>query len=223
MNFNSHLSHVITKLSSAIGRINLIKKFLNDQIFIILLNCFVLSIVDYILPVWGHACSSKLNSIQCKINSLIKSYFYPSLGKLYTKKYWSNISNKFNNDTHNHKKLVKLSHDIDMNVLFEKCNVLSIHERLNYYTILTVYKTIKFKSLIPFMNDMFNLNNCRSTNQMLPYPKRIVPSISQNSVHYQSVKLWNALPRALRDCDLNAMLPNEFIKKLIEWCMSPRI
>jgi hypothetical protein len=221
MNFNTHLSHVIAKLSSAIGRINLIKKFLNDQIFIILLNCFVMSIVDYILPVWGHSVSSKLIVLQRKIDSLIKTYFYPSLGKLYTKKYWSLVNNKLNTNTNDHKNIVKLSKSIDINVLLEKCNILTINERLNYYSIITVYKTLKYKSVVPKMNDIFNLEKSRGTNQLLPVPS-FVGSISKNSVHYQSVDLWNHLPRNIRDCDLNVMLPTVFVKNLLDWCMAPR-
>jgi hypothetical protein len=221
LNFNSHLAYVKNKLSSAIGRMNLIRKFVNDKIFVILLNCFILSIVDYALPVWGHSVSSNLITLQRKINSLIKTYFYPSLGKLYTKKYWSLVNNKLNSNTNDHKNIVKLSKDIDINVLLKKCNVLTISERLKYYSIITVYKTLKYKSVVPRMNENFNLEKSRGTNQLLPVPS-FIGSISKNSVHYQSVDLWNHLPRNIRDCDLNVTLQNVFIKNLLDWCMAPR-
>jgi hypothetical protein len=221
LNFNSHFIYVKNKLSSAIGRLNLIRKFINDQIFVILLNCFILSIVDYALPVWGHSVSSNLILLQRKIESLIKTYFYPSLGKLYTKKYWSLVNNKLNTNTNDHKNIVKLSKTIDINVLLEKCNVLTVNERLNYYSIITVYKTLKYKSVVPKMNELFNLEKCRGTNQLLPVPS-FTSIISKNSVHYRSVDLWNHLPRNLRDCDLNVMLPNVFLKNLLDWCMTPR-
>lgn len=221
MNFIPQFAHLRNKLSSAIGCLNLVRKYITEQVFVILLNCFILSIVDYGLPIWGHSCPSKLIKIQNQINAFIKCYFYPSLSKLHNKKYWANINNKFHSDVTDHKNSIKLSKNIDMNVLLEKCNILSMPERLKYFSIMTVYKTLKYESCVPYFNEMFNLKNCRDTNQLLHVPK-FQSNVAQNSVHFWSVKLWNSLPRNLRDIKIEESLPSVFIHDLMTWCMSSR-
>lgn len=51
LGFNQHYEATRTKISSAIGCLNRIRKYLSEQAFIVLLNSFVLSIIDYGLPI----------------------------------------------------------------------------------------------------------------------------------------------------------------------------
>lgn len=220
LNFQQHFDYVKSKLSSNIGCINTLKKYITQQLFNMLVNSFLYSVVDYGLTIWGHAVETQLEKLQKIINSLIKSYFYPSLGKLYTKKYWANYNNVHFNDKNSHQKLINLSKSIDVNNLLDKCNILSVPERLNYYSIVTVYKTLKFKSRVPRLNEMFSFS-CNETSQRLKLPP-CLSKIAQLSFHYKSTQIWNSLPRNIRDCNIITTPTSEIYNLITKWCMSPR-
>lgn len=222
MTFKQHALYVKSKLSSAIGCLNFLKKFITEQMFITLINCFVFSIVDYGLPVWGFSCAPELIVLQKKIDSFMKCYFFPKLGKLYTKKYWSSLNSKFNATSSGHRKLTLLSKNIDMNLLYEKCNVLCLKERLHYYSLMTVFNTLKFTSKVPQINNMFRLSNVGHDSKRLLMPN-FKTTLAQHSVQFQSIKLWNIdLPREIRECKLKDTSASTFSELLTKWCMSKR-
>ena len=224
MTFNDHFDHVSSKLTASIGCLNTIKNYVTEQVFIILINCFVYSVVDYGLPIWGSVVvKNKLEILQRKIDNLIKTYYYPVLSKLYTKQYWSKKVKKMNNDNANTNKLLKMSRSIDRNVLLEKCNLLSITERYNYYCIVTVFQIIKFESVVPKLNLMYNVIKIRGEEEMSSLRlevKRCPSTIMQHSVQYQSVLLWNSLPRTLRCKDIGE---TSFKSHLNQWCIASRL
>lgn len=215
MTFQDHYNHITSKIASAIGCLNNIKKFLNETVFTILLNSFVLTIIDYGLPIWGHISKDKIEKLQGKIDVLIKTFFYPQLSKLYTRQFWSKNNSKCSN-------LIKLNNKIERNSMLEKCNVLSIQERYQFYLALFTYKHVKLQLGVNSVNQLFQY---QTRNGEIVISKRLnVPfyesNVGQNSITFRAASLWNKLPSEIRETERKSILS---VKKLLnEWCMASR-
>jgi len=77
--FQQHFEHVLSKISSSVGCLIQIKRFINLQTFKILVNSFIYSHIDYCLPVWCNISQTHIKTLQSRINTLLASYFYPHL------------------------------------------------------------------------------------------------------------------------------------------------
>jgi hypothetical protein len=218
MSFNDHLVHVNNKVSSAIGQVNFYRKYLTEQLFIVLLNCFILSYIDYGIHVWGCVCVTKLEKLQKRVTNFIKVYYYPTLSKLYSKQFWSNDQRKRQLQDDNN--LIKMNKKIYAVDLLEKCNILSVPERYNYYLLLNLYKTIKCLPSIPSLKELFvykTRNDEIMPSRRLELPK-FVSKIFKKSVQYHSIELWNDLPINIRE----ARSVHLFKNLLCQWCLSLR-
>src|SRR5437016_10774476 len=94
--------------------------------FILLLNSYVLSNIDYGLSTWAVHGKSKMDSLQRKLDKLITSFFSSNQNTKLIKK--SSRSNKLSDD-----KLYEL---------YETCNIHTIEERMEYYLLLEIHKTM---------------------------------------------------------------------------------
>jgi hypothetical protein len=218
-----HFNHVVSKLSSAIGCLNVCKKYFTEHVFIMMLNSFIYSIIDYGLTIWGCVCTSKLSYLQNKITNFIKIFFYPKLSKLFSRQLWrkDNVNDVTVKNTKNN--LRSLNNKIEINDLLEKCNVLSVTERYMYYLLCNVFKTLKCNNNIQSLKEMFvfqERNDIVSLRQRLHVPSIYtkLACISKNSVQYQSIHLWNQLPQKNKEVGSLQL----FKDSICEWIMSKR-
>ena len=101
--------------------------------------------------------------------------------------------------------------------MYEKCNILTVSQRLKYFYAILAFKSLKF-SHIPELSDIFK--GCQSSRSQ----KFILPShqtkFFENSSVYQSLTLWNELPSAVKDLSLS--LP-KFISFINSWFLEKRM
>ena len=131
VNFKSHLQYVKKRVNSAIGVLNTIKRFIPFDVFCIFLNAYVLSIVDYCLPIYGAQTENDLQSVQNSINRAIKMYCEPP-------KWLRN------------KKTPTFESD-----LLEKVGILSVRERIQFYLTKLTFKALKYKTGIKLIDSLF--------------------------------------------------------------------
>jgi hypothetical protein len=205
MNFDQHYEHVYSKVSGALGALNIISRLLSLQVFNQLLNSFVLSHIDYGVEVYGCILGTKLQLLQNKIDNTIKSYFYPRLSKLYTKQFWCS---KFV-DKQSRSKLLNFSRNINLNDLYEKCNILTVLERRDYYTLMSTFKLFYLKQLFPTVTNHYTLSKREEISQNFLTPIHNY-ELFKNSFVFRSTKLWNSLPRNLRPDFNNFSSKNQF-------------
>ncbi len=133
-------------------------------------------------------------------------FFYPSLYKKHNRK--------------NTNSLPKLNY-YD---LLEKCNLLTLQERLEYYIISQFHATITFDSKVKQINDLYkpvkeNLNS-RTKSIIVPTHKS---KTYENSVFYQSIILWNSLPIKVKNSKVNKKPEStNFISQLYDWILSKK-
>jgi hypothetical protein len=217
MNFDQHFDHVSSKVSAALGALNIISRLLSLQVFNQLLNSFVLSHIDYGVEVYGCILGTKLQLLQNKIDNTIKSFFYPRLSKLYTKQFWCS---KFV-DNKSRTKLLNFSRNINMNDLYEKCNILTVLERRDYYTLMSTFKFFHLKQLFPNIINHFVFSNREETSQYLLIPTHNYV-LFKNSFIFRSTKLWNSLPRNIRPDFNNLLSKNQFSLLISQTFISER-
>ena len=208
LNFNSHFNSVVSRVSSAVGCLLHIKRYLSLQTFKILLSSFVLSIIDYGFTIWGNICSSKIHILQSKINFILGSFFHPQVINKFQR--LNRISHSVSNIKY---------HSVTLNYFdfYEKCNILTVSERLKYFYATFAFKSLKFLH-IPELYEIFKgCQSPRSQTFILPshYTK-----FYENSSVYQSMALWNELPNAVKDLSLT--LP-KFVSFINSWLLEKRM
>ena len=107
--------------------------------------------------------------------------------------------------------------------LYEKCNILSVKERLQYFTLYVAYNSIRapyFCDNLTKFESRYELS-LREGSHLIQVPKTY-SKISNHSCFYQSVKLWNALPRTLRENNFMLVTKSEFEEKITKICMTHR-
>ena len=135
LSFKIHFQHGCSRVSSAIGCLLFIERFLNLDTFKTLLNSFVLSIVDYGLIIWGNISDTNIRILQSKVNSLLGSYFYPQI---------CNRFQKTNRIAHSYAQQLYKIPSINYFDLYEQCNILTTAERLTYFYAIFSFKYIRF-------------------------------------------------------------------------------
>ena len=158
--------------------------------------------------IWGKIPETKIKILQSKINNLLGSYFYPQ------------ICNRF-------QKIRRIAHSyLDENIhipsinyfeLYEKCNILTVEERIIYFYAIFAYKSIRFNH-IPEIHESFTFSqSARSQKIILPQHKS---DFFEKSAIYQSSLIWNRLPNEAKE--LGISLSN--VKKIInKWLLDRRL
>jgi len=200
LQFSVQFDKVMSKVCSAIGCINYLKKFLNVNMFKTLLNCMLLSTIDYAFPIWGFSMSkSKLELLQKKIEMVAKCYFFPKLSQLFIKQNWKNQNLQLKGKLHN---LRQLSNSISRYEILEKCNVLDVFERLKFQTLVELFKIMKFYNGVLALRSLYVFSTPRS-NSVLARKRLAVPSHRtsqfQCGIEYKSIVLWNSLTGEIQD------------------------
>jgi len=208
LNFKTHFNHVCSKVSSAVGCMLFIKRFLNLQTFCTLLNSFVISLIDYGLIIWGKISDTKIKILQSKVNNLLGSFFYPQICNRYQ---------KINRIAHSYAQKSFHIPSINYFDLYEKCNILTIKERLVYFYAIFSFKSIRF-NYVPELRDSFQFSNLtRSQNILLPQHKS---DCFEKSVTYQASLVWNRLPNEAKVLGLSLC---GFKNILNNWLLQQRL
>lgn len=192
--FKNHCESVAKKVCVNIGMLHRLRRFLTPHMLTILINAHVNSVTDYCLTIWGPSRINDFANIQSKVTNLIKIYCYPKLSKFYTKTYW-----KAQSDC---KMLEKakvecrsLHSDINMYDLLDKFNLLSLTERLQYYSLWNLFKIKKFGTNILEFANMYKYvvsgyhTRCSQKLQLAVHKS----ALFSKSVQYFSVQIWNSL------------------------------
>ena len=208
LSFNQHFDYVSHKVSSAIGCLHKLKRYISVETFRTLLNSFVLSIIDYGLIIWGSLCASKLDKLQSKINSLLGSYFFPNLVNKFQK--ISKIAKSYEN---HHYKIPKINY-LD---LYEECNILTVSERFKYFCAVFCYKSTRFDWIPELTNNFRPSNSTRNNNFLIPSHNS---EFFKKSSFYQSIVVWNSLSSEAKDTTLSL---RQFCRILNQWIIGKRL
>ena len=169
-----------------------------------MVHSFVYSIIDYCLSIWGHSAETKIQILQSKVNFLLGSYFYPR------------IVNKFqrlNRIAHHYDNTNFVQPAINYTKLWEKCNLLSVAERVKYFDAMFAFKSIT-QQKIPEISICFQFGTSSRTNALKVIPHNC--KIFENSPIYQAIKIWNDLPREAKElnipsCNYKSLLEDWFL------------
>jgi hypothetical protein len=207
LSFVPHFWHVCSKISSAAGCLNRIKRFIDVRALTVLINSLVYSHIDYCFPIWGKLSDYHLNILQSKVNSILGSYFYPRICNKFQRR--NRIAHYYSNQP------FKLP-SIDYPSLWQKCNLLSIRERLQQSCAIFTFKAIKFNH-IPEITDKFEFIP-RSTKRNMRLPKHDC-SFFGKSVFYRCTLIWNSLHISAKEITLS--LP-KFKLLVDQWLLKKR-
>jgi len=167
-----------------------------------------MSHIDYCLVIWASISDTHIKVLQSKINSILGSYFYPQIINRYQR--ISKIAQTYSNSK------IKCF-NIDYLELHEKCNILTVHERIAYFDALLAFKSMKSNS-IPQMKEFFKFGQSLR-NQSLIVPTHNTKFFEKSPI-YMSIMTWNTLCSEAKQPDLS--LP-KFIKTINEWLLSKRL
>jgi len=207
LKFHLQIDKIESKVYSAIGGIRKLKKLINIRVLSTLINSYIISITDFCLPIWGWSAQNDLDRIQNKINNLLITFFHPSLEKFHYKKQWAKISKLPPSEQKTFKlSCHRLHKNINMNDLLERCNLLTLNERLIIASATAIFKSIKFENDVIELKDFFELSSerntqvrtrsCTSNGISLPTFRL---SQTKKSIRYSSIKFWNELPTTIRN------------------------
>jgi len=206
--FQRHYEHVLAKISSSVGCLLKIKRYLNLHLFKVLVNSFIYSHIDYCFPVWGNLSDTHIQTLQNKINSLLGAYFYPHICNKFQK--YNKIAHFYDNTPY---KQITLNYPD----LWERCNLLSVTERLKYFHCMTAFSAIRFPARVPEISELFKMgNSARSQNLILMEHEA---EIYKKSAFYQAVLIWNSLNPDAKQSD-NSL--GKFRKIVDNWLIMGR-
>lgn len=184
-----------------------LRRYLSIRVFTILLNAYVLSVIDYCLVIWGPSRKNDLDQLQRRIFSLMISFFYPNASKFYSKNYWKSHFDP-NSGRSQSTECYAFFNNLDYNSLLQKCNCLTVPERLLYYSCNLVYKTVKYECASQEIINWFSVNG----DEITRYSRRSEISCKiqvHKTKFYESSPLyycsfhWNALPSHLKNIDID--------------------
>jgi hypothetical protein len=186
LNFKSHFQYVNRRISSALGMVNRLKRFFTFKIYCIMLKSFVLSIADYCICIWGIQTEKELQTIQGKVNHSIFNAFGP---KKWLQRIYRGKPKLFENE------------------LLDMANILSIKEKISYFTSLFVFESLMFDKGVECVKNVFVLNLTNETSRQTRSSQRNVLSSNFSSRHktfecslkFRGIREWNGLPPEVAD------------------------
>ena len=211
LSFKNHYKHVCGRVSSAAGCLIRIKRFLNLQIFKVLINSFVMSIIDYGIIIWGNLSNTQIQILQSKVNTLLGSYFYPRI---------INRLQKINRTAHSYDNRIYNAPPINYIDLHEKCNLLTISEPLQYFYGVFAFKSVRLKR-IPLITVNFVFSQI-SRNRLL-VPKHDTNFFKKLNPFYQCVLVWNDLSSKVKQIDLMDLSLPKFMDLLNRQLINKRL
>ncbi len=150
--FKCHSDHVLSKISMNAGMITKMKRMLTPHMFTLLINVYINSVIDYCLFIWGPSRINDFPKIQNVTNNLLAMFYFPNICKFKKKRFWAD---RDATELAKARKECNLAHkNIDYYKLLEKCNLFTINERLQFYSLLFLFKLRKFSSKVVALNEL---------------------------------------------------------------------
>jgi len=208
LSFHRHWENVCGRVSSAVGCIMLLKRFINLRVFKSLINSFIMSHIDYGLIIWGSVPDTQINILQSKLNTILGAFFYPQLVNRYQ---------KLSRIAHHYENIKYQKPSLDYLELHEKCNLLTIKERIYYFYAIFAYRSIRLNS-IPELTVNFKFGHSQR-NQTVIIPSHNTTFFKKSPI-FQSILVWNKLSSAAKDPELS--LP-KFTKVINAWLINLRL
>jgi hypothetical protein len=183
-------------------------------LFVISLESFVNFIVDYGITIWAPSKLKSLHKIQSRISNSIDVF---QNYETYKKSTWKNSSNALAAECK------KLHEKVNVYELLERCNQLTISERVKYYAAWNTFKILKGESTVKSIKDMFCLheknNVTRNNNNLVVHSMR--SEMGRKSVYNYCATLWNnALPSELEE--FRELTYDSFKSKISGWLLDLR-
>jgi hypothetical protein len=173
---------VYTNVCSAVGALKHLKRFLPFKIFCIFLKANVFTIIDYCLPIWGVQTEIDKQRLQTKINQVILNFSEPPKWMKHCK-YKPYIENE----------------------ILEKAGVLSLSERMKFYTAKITFYILQTKFIVETISipcTMYNLNmftfkrkgkTRSSCKNLLEQPYKWKSASYTKPFRYREIELWKKL------------------------------
>ena len=159
-----------------------------------------------------------MQKIQNKINQLVGSFFYLNIAKLYSKKDWvMRAKTKTDNDKE-HISVIREKFKIDFCNLWEKCNILSVKERIKFQSVHFVFKTLKYGSDVKIINNDFFMKSQTSKRNLMKV-NTMRGNMDERAIDNTSIANWNSLPESMRNLNISN---NKFKKALNQYIMNAR-
>lgn len=118
LSFKAHYDSVIKRVSSNLGYMYGLKRYLTSKVMLIMLNCHVHSIMDYCLDLWATHTDPQLNNIQKKVDHYLISYYLPVIAKKHR--------------SHKSRYYKDFRHKINVAEIRKKCNLLTLPHTFPY-------------------------------------------------------------------------------------------
>ena len=117
---------------------------------------------------------------------------------------------------------VKAHQNLDYYAMLERCNLFTISERLQFYSLGTVYKLKRFGGKVAYLVDLFKSNPVKSQSTRSKFSCVVHvhrTKLFENSLGHYSSMLWNSVPFALKDLD---DLKLNFYSSVTNWILENR-
>jgi hypothetical protein len=215
--FKYHSDHVLSKISTNAGMITKMKRMLTPHMFTLLINVYINSVIDYCLFIWGPSRVTDFPKIQNVTNNLIAMFYFPNICKFKKKRFWAD---RDATELAKARKECNIAHkNINYYNLLEKCNLFTINERLQFYSLLFVFKLRKFSSKVTALNELFSplKNTCNMITRNAKNCKKLshTSTLYENSHFYYSSTLWNSITKELHDATIPSVCFRDAITKLL--------
>jgi exonuclease III len=219
LTFKLHLSKVQAKVSSCLGCLYGIRKFVPQKVNQILINAYVLSAYDYCIDIWAVQSRLELSALQNKINRYLYSSIYKPLFRKMTRKLRKStrLSRKMNYFNAN---------QLDMSDLLLKFKFLTIEERALWTRGKNVLSYLK--SPVTEFNSFFKLSSNPHSSRSMPLleVEGCNSETFRKSVKFKSCKFWNSLPKDMTlysDTELDGFVKlSEFKDVLYDYLVESR-
>ncbi len=188
LTFKQHLAKVQAKVSSCLGCLYGIRKFVPPKVNQILVNAYVLSAYDYCIDIWAVQSSLELSTLQNKIYRYLYSSVYRSLFRKMSRKLCKS-------SRYRRKEIYPSFNQLDMSDLLLQFKILTIEERAWWTRGKNVLSYLK--SPVPEFNSFYKLSSNLRSSRSIPLleVEGCYSETFRKSVKFKSCKFWNSLPK----------------------------
>ena len=174
LNFQKHIQYLNNKISSKIGILHRLRKFLPPHILNIIYLTSIQTLLDYCITLWGPVSKSNINCLQRLQNRCARA-----------------VTGNFNRDS-------------SVTYLVKSLDWMNMNQRLEYFTACLIYKCLnnsapkQLAETFEYVHQHHDYRTRSATNKDLLLP-RAKTSLFQHSFAYYGAKIWNQLPLNIRN------------------------
>jgi len=160
---------VNSKVSSAVGKLYLVKRIISFEVNIILLKAYLLSAYDSCFDIWAIHSRNDLTALQNKINGYLYDSMHPTIFRKLQRMY---------RKSNRHKRKIRYFkwHEFDMYSIFKYCKLAPIIDRANWTRAKNVLKYLRSP-----VQDLNIFANCYCFTSLLTFSR----SFSSAEISYQ--------------------------------------